>query len=867
MHQRNSKDVGAKFFFFTTSQNMSAFRQKNESLVCLIALFSLLPFSAMALNGQEEPIGETKIPSEQLDFFESKVRPVLVKNCYGCHSAKTGKARGGLMLDTKDGIRAGGDSGEGILPGDIDEGTILSAINYEDWEMPPGRPLAKHEIDDIKTWIEMGAPDPRVTKIGKVNTTITSEDIELAKQDFWAYQPPRLTENPEVSKPKWTKNPIDFFVLGKLDENDLTPAADTDAETFLRRICVDLVGLPPTLDQLKWFSEAWKRDKDRAIEYVTKSLLDSDRFGERWGRHWLDVARYAESSGKELNATFESAWRYRDYVIDSFNDDKPYDEFIREQIAGDLIPVKTDEEWSEHLIATGFLALGPKTLSEQNPRQFTADLIDEQIDTTTRVVLGMSVACARCHDHKFDPIPQTDYYAMAGIFQSTNTYFGTASIGRNRRPSSLIELPVADPDPRAKSISKSDIAKMKKERDELNQEYMTAQRNQRLAARGQLFIDGKKVNANDPRVSFLKIGRTSAQIAQLDAKIKSVDKNGKPASYCMGVQSADLPVNSRLLVRGELNKPAQEIPRGLVQVLANEEHKISRRSSGRLELANWMTDKSNPLTARVMVNRIWQHLLGEGIVSTPENFGATGQSPTHPELLDYLAVMFMDSGWSVKSIISEIVQSRAYRMDSSFDKKKFEIDPDNRFLWRANQRRIDAEVIRDSLLSIAGNIDFDRPRGSQISELSGTVRGLRPEAISWDESKTYRSVYLPVMRDNLPRVLAVFDFAEPSMVIGKRDSSNTPSQALYMLNNPFVIQQSEKLARRLMNESDQMEQQVRLAFQLTYGRNPTLQEIASAKRFFQKYEPSGRFQRSRNAAALTAFCQALFASAEFRFLN
>ena len=846
---------------------MKFYRQRIDSIACLFILFCLQPFSATALKGQEERIADEKISKEHVDFFESKIRPVLVKNCYGCHSAKTGKARGGLMLDTKDGIRAGGDSGEGILPGDIDDGTILSAINYEDWEMPPGRPLAKHEIDDIRAWIEMGAPDPRTTKIGKINSTITQEDIEAAKTDFWAYQPPRMPDVPAVSNRKWARDSIDRFVLEKLNENELTPAVDTDSETFLRRICVDLVGLPPTLEQVKWFSEAWKKDQDRAIEYVAKSLLDSERFGERWGRHWLDVARYAESSGKELNATFENAWRYRDYVIDAFNNDKPYDEFIREQIAGDLLPVKTDEEWSEHLIATGFLALGPKTLTEQNPRQFTADLIDEQIDTTTRVVLGMSVACARCHDHKFDPIPQTDYYAMAGIFQSTNTYFGTASLGRNRRPSSLIELPVADPNPKAKSISRTEIVKMKKERDELEQEYITAQRNRRLAARGQLFIDGKKVNANDPRVSFQKIGRTSAQIAQLDSKIKSVDKNGQPASYCMGVQTKDSPVNSRLLIRGELSKPAQEVPRGLVQVLSREKQEIGRRSSGRLELANWMTEEANPLTARVMVNRIWQHLFGEGIVSTPENFGATGQLPTHPELLDYLAVEFMESDWSVKSIISEIVQSRTYRLSSNFDKKKFEIDPDNRFLWRANQRRIDAEVIRDSLLAIAGNINFERPRGSQISEIAGTVRGLRPDGMTWDESKTYRSVYLPVMRDNLPRVLAVFDFAEPSMVIGKRDTSNTPSQALYMLNNSFVVQQSEKLARRIMNESSQIEQQVRVAFQLTYGRNPTLQETASAKRFLQEYEPPGRLQRARNVAVLAAFCQALFASAEFRFLN
>jgi len=846
---------------------MRFYRQKIDFAAGLLSFVSLLSLNAIALSGQDEGISDEKISKEHIDFFESKIRPVLVKNCYGCHSAKTGKARGGLMLDTKDGIRAGGDSGEGVLPGDVGEGTILSAINYEDWEMPPGRPLANHEIDDIRAWIAMGAPDPRATKIGKINSTITDRDIEAAKNDFWAYQSPKMPDVPVASDAKWPRNSIDRFVLEKLTENELTPTVDTDAETFLRRICVDLVGLPPSLEQLKWFSEAWKKDKDRAIQYVTQSLLDSDRFGERWGRHWLDVARYAESSGKELNSTFENAWRYRDYVIDAFNNDKPYDEFIREQIAGDLIPVKTDEEWSEHLIATGFLALGPKTLSEQNPRQFTADLIDEQIDTTTRVVLGMSVACARCHDHKFDPIPQTDYYAMAGIFQSTKTYFGTASLGRNRRPTSLIELPVADPDPKAKAISRSEIAKMKKERDELEQEYITAQRNRRLAARGQLFIDGKKVSANDPRISFQKIGRTSAQIAQLDSKMKSVDNNGKPASYCMGVQTADSPVNSRLLIRGELSKPAQEIPRGLVQVLSHKEQKIGRRSSGRLELANWMTEKANPLTARVMVNRIWQHLFGEGIVSTPENFGATGQFPTHPELLDYLAVKFMESDWSIKSIITEIVQSRAYRMSSGFDKNKFEIDPDNRFLWRANQRRIDAEVIRDSLLFVAGNINFERPRGSQVSEIAGTVRGLRPDAMTWDESKTYRSVYLPVMRDNLPRVLAVFDFAEPSMVIGKRDTSNTPSQALYMLNNPFVVQQSEKLARRIMSEASQVEQQIRIALQLTYGRNPTLQETASAKRFFQKYQPPGRLQRTRDVAALAAFCQALFASAEFRFLN
>ena len=831
-------------------------------LICLAA-FCLTNHAAVKnLSAQTE-----KLDPDHVKFFETKIRPVLVKNCYGCHSQKTGKARGGLMLDTKDGLMVGGDSGEGIVPGSLDEGTLWKAINYEDWNMPPGKPLSKHEIEDIKKWILMGAPDPRATKVSKINTTITRKEIIAAKKEFWAFQKPTQPEIPVLEKKDWARNEIDAFIGESLAANSLTPAGDADAETFLRRLCVDLIGLPPNPEQLEWFSKEWKKNPDRAIEYVTDKLLQNKRFGERWGRHWLDVARYAESSGKELNAMFLQAWRYRDYVIDSFNADKPYDEFIREQIAGDLIPVQTDEDWAENLIATGFLALGPKTLSEQNPRQFVSDVIDEQIDTTTRVVLGLSVACARCHDHKFDPIPQTDYYAMAGVFLSTDTYFGTASLTRNRRPSPLIELPIDDPDPRTKPLTKSVIAEKKKELAELEQKTAEIQRNRRLAAQGRLFIDGKKVEANDPRVSFLQLGRVSASAAALDAEIKSVNENGQPASYCMGVQPKSSPMNARLLVRGELNQPAQEVERGFVQVLLDRPARISSKSGGRLEMAKWMTDEKNPLTARVMVNRIWLHLFGDGIVTTPENFGATGQYPSHPELLDHLAIRFMESNWSVKTIIKEIVTSRTYRMSSNFDAGNFEKDPDNRYRWRTNKRRIDAEVIRDSMLFVSQNISFERPRGSQVSELAGTRQQLRTNQLSWDETQPYRSVYLPVMRDNLPRVLAVFDFAEPSMVMGKRESSNTPSQALYMLNNKFVLEQAESLARVLAKENSDVGKQVNKAFVLCYGRNATPAEISAAKKFFDEFDPPGTFRRVKQVEKLAAFCQALFASAEFRYLN
>jgi hypothetical protein len=842
-----------------------------------------------------------EISSEQLSFFESKIRPVLIKECYGCHSAKTGATKGGLMVDSKEALLIGGDSGPSIVPGDLDESLLWSAINHEDYNMPPGKMLSDKVLSDFKTWIEMGAPDPRVIKAENIKSEITPEDVETGRE-FWAFKKPVKTSTPSVEDKSWASTEIDHFVLAKLEENELSPAEDADASTVLRRLTYGLVGLPPTPTQIQWMQKQYENNPESAISKVVDELLASDQFGERWGRHWLDVARYAESSGREVNLTFPDAWRYRDYVIDSFNDDKPFDRFIQEQIAGDLLPVNTDEQWSENLTATGFLALGPKTLSEQNGRQFKLDLIDEQVDVTSRVILGVSVACARCHDHKFDPIPQTDYYAMSGIFENTSTHYGTIDTLQNRRPSNLISLPITDSKLKKNKISRKELADLKDRLDETRKELQQAQR-QRIQRRR----NGN--SSSSAQQSIQSVARLSSATGALEAKVNSYDSNGYPIAQAMGVQEVDKLLQTRLLGRGEFDQPAQVVARGFPQVLCDTPIELDEKSSGRLELARWMGSDQNPLTARVMVNRIWQHMMGQAIVRTPENFGATGQAPTHPALLDWLAVKFVEENWSVKTLIREIALSHVYRSSSKFNEQGFAADPTNELLWRFEPRRLDAEALRDSILAISGSLDEERPYGSLVAKAGqGLVRngvilaaggqtptqnerssrrganrmasrnqgmmsfsGARGAVMTIEQPVTHRSVYLPVVRDNITRSMDVFDFAESSMVVGHRETSNTPDQGLYFLNNEFVIEQSQLFAKRLIAEASQVESQVRLAFIWAYGREASVGEISAARDFYENFEvPDGRFRRGRSNAALqklSALCQGILGSAEFRFLN
>ncbi len=873
---------------------MNSLSNQKPIAFLIAATILLSAIAPLALSQERDDVS-----SEELNFFESKIRPVLIKECYGCHSAKTGAIKGGLMVDTKEALLMGGDGGPAIVPGELDESLLWSAINHEDYNMPPGKMMSDKVIADFKKWIEMGAPDPRVMKVTEVKSEITPEDVEKGRE-FWAFRKPVKPTVPAVSNESWPESEIDRFVLSKLEENELHPAGDADAETVLRRLTYGLIGLPPTPKQVTWMKNSFRRNPQAAIEKVVDDLLGSEQYGERWGRHWLDIARYGESTGREVNLTYSDAWRYRDYVIDSFNEDKPYDRFLQEQIAGDLLPVTTDEQWAENLVATGFLAMGPKTLAEQNGRQFRLDLIDEQVDVTSRAVLGVSVACARCHDHKFDPIPQSDYYAMSGIFENTSTHYGTIDTLQNRRPSNLLMLPVDDPGLKAKKKSRQELQELKDQLAETQGQFREAQR-----ARLQLRRNGAS-SGDDAQRTIFSVARLSSQSAALEAKINSYDTNGNPNTYAMGVQEVDELRETRLLGRGEFDQPGQVVERGFPQVMCDEPIQLNSKNSGRLDLARWMGSDRNPLTARVMVNRIWQHMLGQAIVRTPENFGATGMAPTNPELLDWLAVKFVEKNWSVKTIVKEIALSHIYRTGSEYDAAAFEADPTNELLWRYEPRRLDAEAVRDSILAISGDLDAKRPYSSLVGNAGeGLVRdgvilsiasGTSPQqssrrrrenrrssmagmaqqrsgsaATTIDQSVGYRSVYLPIVRDNIARSLDVFDFAESSMIVGTRETSNTPDQGLYFLNNTFVIRQSEQIARRLMAESSDVESQVRSAFLWAYGREATAGEISAARDFYESFEVSnGAYRGDRSDAAmrkLSALCQGILASAEFRFLN
>lgn len=864
--------------------------------------FNLMIANAICLAAGAT-IAAQELSTEQLNFFESKIRPVLIKECYGCHSAKTGATKGGLMVDSKEALVMGGDSGPAIVAGDLSESLLWSAINHEDYNMPPGKMLSAKVLADFKTWIEMGAPDPRVVKIENIRSEITPEDVERGRE-FWAFKHPEKPELPKVKNAAWPESEIDRFVLAKLEESDLSPAVDAGGETVLRRITFALTGLPPTAQQIDWMKKSYQRDPRNAVAMLVDELLDTPQFGERWGRHWLDVARYGESSGREVNMTFPHAWRYRDYVIDSFNNDKPYDRFIQEQIAGDLLPAKTDEQWAENLTATGFLALGPKTLSEQNGRQFRLDLVDEQVDVTSRVILGVSVACARCHDHKFDPIPQSDYYAMSGIFENTSTHYGTIDTLQNRRPSNLLQLPVEDPNLAAKSISSKELASLRLKLEK-NQEDLSTALRQRLQQR-------RKGTSDDSggQESVLNVARLSSMAAALESQLNSYDEAGRLVSQVMGVQEVDKLQPTRLLGRGEFDQPGQVVERGVPRVLCSNGGEFDKASSGRAELAAWLGSDQNSLTARVMVNRIWQHMMGQAIVRTPENFGATGQSPTHPALLDWLAVKFVEENWSVKKLIREIALSRIFRASSKFNEAAFTADPTNELIWRFQPKRLDAEAIRDAMLAIAGELDVQRPYASLVNvagqglvrdgvilaagqptpakSASGdrrkrnrnsgrngmqSISGDRGSVTSIDQPANYRSVYLPVVRDNVTRSMGVFDFAESSMVIGTRETSNTPDQGLYFLNNKFVVDQSEAFAKRLIAESKEPSEQIKQAFLLAYGREATAGELAAAEEFYENFSVSssrssrGSIESETAFKKLSALCQGIFASAEFRFLN
>jgi hypothetical protein len=796
--------------------------------------------NAPKINTAVVAASEAGITPEQEQFFETKIRPVLVKDCGKCHSSTAQKLRGGLRLDSREGIRTGGDSGPAIVPGKPEESLLMRAIRYRDEElqMPPKSKLPDAVVAGFEAWIRMGAPDPRTAA---APATAGRQSADLAKaREFWSFHPPKKSGPPPVKRPEWPRDAIDCFVIAALGARGLSPVADAGRSRRLRRVTFDLSGLPPTPEELDGFLAD---DSPDAFAKVVDRLLASPRFSERWGRHWLDVARYAESSGK-TNFSYPQAWRYRDWVIASFNADRPYDRFVREQIAGDLLPAEDNRTLAGQVIATGFLALGSKAHDAENRGQFILDLVDEQIEATTRAFLGLTIACARCHDHKMDPITQRDYYALAGIFRSTQTCSSTlAGVFPNFNASPLIELPPgAKVTPAVPALAPEKRAAMEK----------------RLAA---LVSERDAIPPGEANRDRLR--RANSMIATLRHRLLVDRPGGSPRDFAMGVRERDEVADSPLYVRGELDQPGTVVPRGLVRVLCDDSSRSIASGSGRRELSDWLVSSSNPLTARVMVNRVWLHLFGRGLVATPDNFGAAGARPSHPELLDTLAVNFMDDGWSIKGLIRRIVLSRAYGLDSVQDSRNFEADPDDNLLWRMSKLRLEAEAVRDALLFVGGRLVDSPPVASAVARMGeGLALFLRVEGL--DDTDAHRSVYLPVVRDRVLDSLALFDFADPSLVTGERATTSGPAQALYFLNGPLAIQQAEALADRVRAADGDEAERVGRVYRIALARAPTPAEQARALEFLREFaarvggNDSGR-------RAWWALCQALLASAEFRY--
>lgn len=804
------------------------------------------------------------LSAEQIAFFESNIRPVLVEKCFKCHSQSSEKIKGGLILDTRESTLKGGDSGAAVTPGSLDESLLYTAITYQDadLQMPPKSKLPDEIVGKFKEWIEMGAPDPRTGDI-KIAAS-PAMNLEKGRQ-HWAYQAPVAQPPPAVGDAAWAKTDLDRFILAKLETAGMKPSGDANARDVLRRLSFDLIGLPPTPLQLEDFLTAWARDPETALAGMVDTFLASPQFGERWGRHWLDAARYGESSGKEVNVLYPYAYRYRDYVIDSFNNDKPYNAFIQEQIAGDLMPADSDKKRAEKMVATGFLAIGPKSLNEQNTRQFRFDVVDEQIDAVTRAVMATTVSCARCHDHKFDPISQKDYYALAGIFLSSETCYGTVDSVQTRRGSPLVELPLAEAGPGAKAYSPGELIEMQFRLGQLQEQYAKTLEEVREERR--------QGTANDA-TNFLKVRGLQSQINLLETKLQSVNADGVPRPFAMGVRDRDESFDAQLLIRGDDENTGDRIPRGFPAVFTHgPSYTPSPAESGRLDLAKWLTSEDNPLTARVLVNRLWYELFGRGIVSSLDNFGTTGDHPSHPELLDYLSLRLIANHWSIKQTLREICLSRTYRMSSAFDAESFAKDPENLLHWRANPRRLDAESLRDSMLAVSGQLDLKRPEGSPVAEAGdGTVgRGIREDFKNVTEDK-HRSVYLPIIRDQLPDALGLFDFADPSLVAGARDVTTVPSQALYLMNHPFVQKAASEMGARILAVPGlDKNQRAAYAFTLAYSRPPTDEELRKTGAFLSRFLETARTEepdpKKAGATALASFCQSLLASAEFRYLD
>ena len=866
-----------------------------------------------------------------IEFFEKKIRPVLADNCYKCHAASSDKIKGGLKLDTRADMLKGGDTGPAIVPGDAEKSLLIKAVRYTDEElkMPPkDKKLSAEQIADLEAWVKMGAPDPRTNSAAAVTSVVTDQ-----ARKHWAYRPVHPPAMPSVKRSKWAQTSIDNFVLAKLEAKSLTPSPRADRRTLIRRASYDLIGLPPTPEEV----DAFVADKSPdAFAKLVDRLLASPHYGERWGRYWLDVARYADTKGYvfEEERRYAFSYTYRDYVIRALNEDLPYDQFIVQQIAADLLPLGEDKR---PLAALGFLTLGRRFLNNQ------ADIIDDRIDVVSRGLMGLTVGCARCHDHKFDPVPTKDYYSIYGVFASSEEPAEKPLLGEKALPkeypayleekkkredeakkfraekeaellaklrSQVGEYLLAAADtkgldkdkrdsiarerkltprvvnrwndrqikksdsifepwlafaslpktnfaeaarPLAEKFTVSDSAtnwlnplvaalftnapvSLKEVAERYDQLFETTDKQwrelaaktnapaafadkDREALRQVLYADGSPFSMDSEEMYRLFDTPAQQKVRALRRKIDELDAThaGAPPR-AMVLKDRSTPVEPVVFVRGNAGNPGPKVPRQFLEILSDGKREPFKKGSGRLEFAQQIASTNNPLTARVMVNRVWLHHFGAPLVRTPSDFGLRSDPPANPELLDHLAARFMAEGWSLKKLHRLIMLSSTYQQSSDENAANAKIDPANDLLWKMNRQRLDFEAMRDTLLTVSARLD--QTMGGHASD------------ITTEPFTSRRTVYAFVERQNLPGIFRTFDFASPDATSPQRFYTTVPQQALFLLNSPFVVQQAESLlARPEVKTARTDEEKIRRLHRLAFQRTPERDEIAFAKQF------------------------------------
>ncbi len=823
-------------------------------LTPVLMLTAILMGTSVSLPAAEE----LPKPSEaDLKFFESRIRPLLIEKCGECHGADT--QENNLRIDSLGGLLEGGNAGPSIVPKQPSKSLLLTAVGYRDPElkMPPDKKLSDAEIADLKRWIEMGAPHPDMLTMKGTITPRKGKIDFVEGRKFWSYQPVQRPVPPTVKNESWSRTDIDRFALAKMEEHGLNPAPQADKRTLLRRAALDLTGLPPTEAEMSTFladesPQAWLKAIDR--------LLESPHYGERWGRHWLDVARYADSNGLDENIAHGNAWRYRDWVISAFNRDVPYDRFLIMQVAGDLLPFdeSTDEgrhARNEQLVATGFLSIGPKVLAEVDETKMEMDIIDEQLDTLGRAALGMTFGCARCHDHKFDPVTAADYYALAGIFKSTRTMEHFKKIAKWQENS----IPT-DRDLTAKREQDAKIAQQKAAVDELIAQAKTK------------WLADKPADTKVPADFEKQLSEdVKKPLVAAREQLKKLETDGATLiPTAMGASEgkvSDLAIH----LRGSHLTLGDVSPRRMPEVFAPLDNpQLPADRSGRLELAKWLTNPRNPLTSRVVVNRVWRWHFGQGLVRSPDNFGKLGEAPTHPELLDWLADEFVRSGWSFKQLHRLVLLSAVYQQASDLPSaNQPSADPENVWLSRFPLRRMDAETLRDSVLAVAGLLD--RTMGGSLLHVKN--REFFFDHTSKDLTKydsLRRTVYLPVVRNNLYDVFQLFDATDSTVSNGDRNSSTVAPQALFLMNSDLVQDAAANLAKQLLAaEGDDAGRLDRL-YEAAYGRPATEMETARLLAFVDRQVASNAESAdaaAKRLAAWRAVCHVVLTSNEFLYVR